>query len=165
MVSKLGSKYNPSSKFNVNNLNEPVAVVMIVLNKAHNLMLLNKEFRLGVNRPVYGNVAGLIDEGETPEQAAERELMEETGLKLTKIIDIIPPSYTCAPVSDDMSYVIICETDSVYHDDLISKNPAEVIESIWVPRSAMLSLIRNSDISFAARAQAFAYMWAMGNDL
>lgn len=34
--------------------------------------------------------AGLIDEGETPEQAAIRELQEETGFKAAKVLEVSP---------------------------------------------------------------------------
>jgi 8-oxo-dGTP pyrophosphatase MutT (NUDIX family) len=34
--------------------------------------------------------AGLIDEGETPEQAAIRELEEETGFKASSVIESTP---------------------------------------------------------------------------
>ena len=34
--------------------------------------------------------AGLIDEGETPEQAAIRELQEETGFKAAKVLESSP---------------------------------------------------------------------------
>ena len=36
------------------------------------------------------NFPGLIDEGETPEQAAFRELEEETGFKATEVVDSSP---------------------------------------------------------------------------
>ena len=41
------------------------------------LVLLQKEFRMATNNWVYNFPAGLIDEGETPEEAAIRELKEE----------------------------------------------------------------------------------------
>lgn len=45
-------------------------------------ILLNKEYRMSVGGFVYNFPAGLIDDGETPEQAARRELKEETDLIL-----------------------------------------------------------------------------------
>ncbi len=50
------------------------AVIMIVTDKAGERMLLIREFRLELNREIYGVPAGLIDPGETPEEAAVREL-------------------------------------------------------------------------------------------
>jgi hypothetical protein len=43
-----------------------------------------------VSHPPRNNFPGLIDEGETPEQAAFRELEEETGFKATKVVDSSP---------------------------------------------------------------------------
>ena len=42
-------------------------------------VLLIREYAAGVNRHELGLVKGRIDAGETPEQAANRELMEEAG--------------------------------------------------------------------------------------
>ena len=56
-------------------------------------ILLSRVFRLAVNKWVYNFPAGLIDEGETVERAAIRELQEETGLKGTKILNILLVSF------------------------------------------------------------------------
>lgn len=42
-------------------------------------MLLQKQFRPPLGQVVIEVPAGLVDEGETPEEAAVRELREETG--------------------------------------------------------------------------------------
>lgn len=42
-------------------------------------LLLEKQFRAPAEKVVIEFPAGLVDEGETPEQAALRELKEETG--------------------------------------------------------------------------------------
>ena len=48
-------------------------------------ILLIREFRMGVNRYVTAFPAGLIEDGESPEEAADRELREETGMRIVKI--------------------------------------------------------------------------------
>ena len=57
------------------------AVVLIITSPDGSKLLLNKEFRMAVGGYAINFPAGLIDEGENPEQAAARELWEETGLK------------------------------------------------------------------------------------
>ena len=47
-------------------------------------------------------MAGIIDKGENPKQAAIRECKEETGCDVTKIIDIF--SYYPAPGSSESYY-------------------------------------------------------------
>ena len=79
-------------------LNNPdvEAVVLVVYDEKHERILLDKEFRMAAGCFVYNFPAGLIDEGETPEEAAKRELYEETGLELLKVerdgrCRILPP--------------------------------------------------------------------------
>ena len=49
-------------------------------------------------------VAGIIDEGETPEEAAKRECYEETGCKINKLTEI--QSYFPSPGSSESFYYI-----------------------------------------------------------
>ena len=70
---------------------EPDAVVIIVTDETGEHILLNKEFRLAVGDWVYNFPAGLIDGGEKPEEAAKRELWEETGLELFRWIIFSEP--------------------------------------------------------------------------
>ncbi len=53
-------------------LNNPniEAVVLVMYDESHERILLNKEFRLATGRYVYNFPAGLIEKGETPEEAA-----------------------------------------------------------------------------------------------
>ena len=70
------------------------AVMIIMTDRAHERLLLVREFRLELDREIYGLPAGLIDPGETPEEAARRELKEETGLDLVSIRRVLPPAYS-----------------------------------------------------------------------
>ena len=57
-------------------------VVMLVHDEARDLYLLEREYRVGSDLFAYGLPAGLMDDGEDVEQAALRELAEETGVVL-----------------------------------------------------------------------------------
>ena len=65
--------------------------VSIVAYQDDKIMLL-KEFRMSINKSIYNLCAGMLEKGETLEQCIERELYEETGLKVKKILSILPPS-------------------------------------------------------------------------
>jgi GDP-mannose pyrophosphatase NudK len=72
----------------------PDAAAILLYNKQQQTFLLTRQFRM----PTYVNgndsgylleaCAGLIDEGETPEQAVIREAQEETGVKLQAVTHV-----------------------------------------------------------------------------
>ena len=70
-----------------------VSGVTIVAWKDDRLLLL-KEFRMSINRTIYNLCAGMLEEGESVEDCARRELYEETGLCVARFLDILPPSYS-----------------------------------------------------------------------
>lgn len=160
MVSKTGNNFSNTEPLSIDTIGKnSVAIILVILNKTHDKMLLSCEFRMGVNRYVYNDIAGLIDDGETEEEAAARELWEETGLKLVKIIDKLNPTFTCAPVTDDVTTLFIVEAEGELRDS-ISK--FEEIKSKWCTKEEVIELLNDKDIIFAGRMQAFAYMWAHG---
>lgn len=54
-------------------------VVIIVATNPEGKVLIQEEYRYAVDQNLLSLPAGQIDEGETPEEAAIRELLEETG--------------------------------------------------------------------------------------
>ncbi len=73
--------------------------------------------------------AGLIDNGESPEEAALRELKEETGYDGT-IIDTTASYPTSVGLSTESSYVVICEVDSTKQGKQKLED-AEDIATMW----------------------------------
>ncbi len=64
--------------------------------------LLCREFRFAVNDYVWEFPTGIIDGDETPEQAARRELREETGLELVSVDRALPPACYCVGLTDEI---------------------------------------------------------------
>lgn len=78
------------------NLERGNAVAMLVYNLDTQKLLLINQFRYSTYRNGHGwmieTIAGMIDEGELPEEAVRREAMEETGLD-AKNVEFIASFY------------------------------------------------------------------------
>lgn len=117
--------------------------------------LLVKEFRMGVNRYVWSFPAGLIDDGETPVEAAVRELKEETGMDIVKINDVLQPSFSCTGITDEKSVIVFCEISGDIED---CDFPDEEIYAGLYTKEEVRKLLKEEE--FSARAQAICYLWA-----
>lgn len=131
------------------------AVVMIMHDKTKEKILLSKEFRLAVGEWVYNFPAGLIDPGETPKEAAIRELKEETGLDLVKIEDVTKESYSAVGYSNEMNICVFGEADGTFQE---STSTVEEIEPGWYTKEQVRELLKTA--RFAARSHAYCYLWS-----
>lgn len=132
------------------------AVVLIIHNKEDDKVLLNKEFRMAVGDYAYNFPAGLIDPGEDYEEAARRELWEETGLNLTKVRDVWPDCYSAVGIMNEKSIVVIGEAEG---DFAPSTSDEEEIEAKWYSKEELREMLK-TNTHFAARTQAYCWCWA-----
>ena len=129
---------------------QPDAVVMVPFHKSKKKMVITKEYRVPLADYEYGFPAGLIDEGETVQQAACRELKEETGLELTRFIKIGPSIYSSAGMTDESVSMVYIECDG---DPSNERNEgSEDIEVIFVSREEASQLWNDSSLKFDAKA-------------
>lgn len=135
--------------------NDPDAVVLIIQDESHERLLINKEFRLAVDDWIYNFPAGLIDPGETADQAAKRELWEETGLELISIDDHIGRSYSAVGFSNEVN---VCVVGTARGEFRKSTSSVEEIEPGWYTKAQVRELLKTQP--FAARTQAYAYLWS-----
>jgi ADP-ribose pyrophosphatase len=87
------------------------AVVVVPFLKNPNRLVVTREFRLPINDFEIGFCAGLIDGTETPEQAARRELKEETGLELKKVLSVSPPLFSSPGMTNENVVMVFCEAE------------------------------------------------------
>ncbi|MDD2972980.1 MAG: NUDIX hydrolase [Lachnospiraceae bacterium] len=140
----------------IHDIGQKVSGASIVVTMQDQLLLL-REFRMGVNQSIYNLVAGMMEEGESIEQCIERELYEETGLQLKRIIDILPPSYAAVAISDTATQIAFVEADGEFSDHT-SDN--EMIEARFYSREEVAELLKTE--KFSSRAQLVAYQFVRG---
>lgn len=134
---------------------EADAVVIIVTNETGDKILIDKEFRLAVGEWVYNFPAGLIDPGEKPTESAVRELREETGLELYQIDDIIGTSFSAVGFSNETNMCVVGKARGAFAE---SSSTLEEIEPGWYSKEEVRKLLKTE--KFAARTQAYCYMWS-----
>lgn len=133
----------------VKNDNEPERVVLI------------RQYRYPLDTYLYELPAGLIEEGESPEAAAVREMKEETGLTLNVIedscYDILAknPFYLAQGLTDE-SGVIICGTAAgdVTYDE---QEDSEDIKVCFVTKDEARTLLQTEP--FSMRAGLMLWHW------
>lgn len=158
IVSRQGTFKNPDVIKSVSELAQKVSgVTLFVYNKEHSKILLAKEFRLSVNKFIINTVSGLIDAGETIENAARRELFEETGLKISKILNVLSGSITAPSISDDIVSLVICEAEG---DIVNSRVYDEEIYAEWYSKEDIRQMLVSNEILMSGRTQALAFAWA-----
>lgn len=120
-------------------------------------LLLLREFRMGVNRYIYNLCAGMLEPGETIEECMNRELYEETGLQVSRVIDILQPGFAAVAVSDIKTRVAFVEAEGEFADHSSSN---EEIKAAFYSREEVKELLKKEE--FSTRAQIIAYFFSEG---
>ncbi|MGF1762492.1 ADP compounds hydrolase NudE [Aliivibrio kagoshimensis] len=120
------------------------AVMMVPITEQGDLLLI-REYSAGTDRYELGFPKGLIDKGESPEQAANRELKEEIGFgskRLTLLKEVVlAPSY----FSSKMTLYI---AQDLFPEQLEGDEP-EPLEVIKWPLSQAETLLSHLDFAEA----------------
>lgn len=133
-------------------------VVIIGVSEDNERILLNREFRMAAGDWIYNFPSGMMDEGETPSQAAERELQEETGLKFAKRLCRLKSSYNAVGLTNETSSCVLAVLSGEIEN---SHSPFEEIQANWYTKEQVKELLKNEKMS--ARAQLFCFIWVYGD--
>lgn len=137
------------------------AAVIIPVDINNNKIVLIKQFRVPLEKYIIEFPAGLIDPGETPGQTAKRELLEETGFDITKIISVSPGLCTSPGLTNEIVYIIEAEIDSSKQQSQNTEG-SEDIEVIIVDINNLESeLIRLNNKGHVIDAKIWTYAGKM----
>ncbi len=120
------------------------AVLIIPLLLPSRRLALIRQFRPPARRQVYEFPAGLVDHGESPEAAAERELREETGFVASRL-RVFPEAFTSPGMTNESVYVVLADIDELAPEN---RNPqtefdaSECIETLFVAESELAEFYR-----------------------
>ncbi|MCR5488112.1 MAG: NUDIX hydrolase [Lachnospiraceae bacterium] len=134
------------------------AVAMILFDESRRRLLLNREYRMAVGDWVFNFPAGLIEPGESMEEAARRELWEETGLSLISIDDMMGRCYSAIGFSNETNLCFIGRAGGAFHP---SSSEYEEIQAGWYEKEEVRKLLETEP--FGIRAQVFCHLWSHYN--
>ncbi len=137
---------------------EPDAVVIVPFHTSENKIVITREYRVPLADYEYGFPAGLVDDGESIEQAVRRELKEETGLNLTRVISTSPPIYSSAGMTDESVVMVYIECNG--RPSTAGNTASESIEIDFVSPSQAARLCDNPTLKFDAKAWLVLYNYS-----
>jgi len=119
----------------------PGSAVMMAVDEKDRVLLV-RQFRLPAQRELWELPAGRLDPGESPLQAAKRELQEETGVKAKKWVRLISfwpsPGYVDEKMNLFMAFELSEGEPHTMED--------ERIEVRWFSKRELAGLIRDGKI-------------------
>jgi len=136
------------------------AVVVVPYYKNEEKLVLIKEFRVALGDYQYGFPAGLVDKGESVEDAGKRELFEETGLTVTRITKKSPAIFSSSGLTDESLYLLFVECEGI--PSTLYNEASEDIEVLMVSRAAAKDLIRDERIKFDVKSWIILDFFASG---
>jgi ADP-ribose pyrophosphatase len=117
-------------------------------------ILLIRQYRYAASGYVYEVPAGLLNEGETPEVCARRELREETGYTAAEFLPL--STFFTTPGFTDEQIRIFLATDLKQGQHKL--DPDEFLDPVVMPISEALERIRSGEISDAKTICGLLYV-------
>lgn len=119
--------------------------VAIVAIDENNEVYFTKQPRAGVNKLESIELpAGLIEPGETPEEAARRELEEETGCIADEIY-VIQKFYADPGCCDNASYICVAKNPKQVKE--LNLDEDEFLECVKIPLDKAYEMINNGELN------------------
>ena len=128
---------------------DAVFIVPLLQTPLGQRIVMTKEFRVPLGDYEYSCPAGLKEADETIETTIRRELAEETGLTLTKILTASPVLVTSAGLADETAIIAFVTCEGMPHTrDLDGLEEIEVL----ILNFEELRALRNSSVKMSAKA-------------
>lgn len=133
------------------------AVALLAMT-ADDQVLINREYRVGINAEAFALPAGLMDPGESVMQSAKRELEEETGY-IAQALTPLCSVRSSEGMTDEVVHLVLAKVDAgkrtAKHFD-----QDEFVTSQFVPLAEVLAAVQDGRIQSAQSVSAISYYMA-----
>lgn len=147
----------PTGRMSTREVVEHAPAVAIIPELNDGTVLLVEQFRYAVNRLILEIPAGLVEEGETPLEAAHRELMEEIGYDADSFVEV-GRFFTSPGFSNE---VIVLYHATGLHPARLEADDDEFIRVVEVPKNLLPAVLAEQE-TMDGKSMA-AVWWLLGN--
>jgi ADP-ribose pyrophosphatase len=131
-------------------LQTPDAVFIVPYHATRRKLVATREYRVALADYQYGFPTGLLEGGETVEETARRELREETGFEVIRILKVSQPVYSSAGMTDESMSMVYVECEG--EPSSASNVGSEIIEVLFLSPEEAGRLCGNPSLKFDAKA-------------
>jgi len=136
---------------------DAVVIVPFIDTPEGKKLVVTKEYRATINGYEYGFPAGLINKGETPVESVERELKEETGLTVKRVLGKSSKIVSSAGISDETVAIYFVEAEG--NITATNQEDVEDIETLLYSQEDVKKLLE-SDLKIGAKAWGVLYYFS-----
>ena len=129
-------------------------ILVFALNKYQEVVLV-KQYRHGAHKVMIELPGGSIDQGESPLDAAKRELLEETGYSSDRFIELGRGSPNPAIYTNRMYSVLAIDAQPVGKQGVLE---AETVEVLLVPLEEVIAMARQGNLVHSLNLAALFFV-------
>lgn len=127
-------------------------VIICSTHKDTGKLVVLEEYRVGVNAKIIAFPGGLVDQGETYEETAIRELKEETNLNLVYIDKNrgMKPTYSAIGITDETVAIVYGECTGVPRDMQDDNEQGKVL---LLSKEAVAKILQSNEYQLCSRTE------------
>jgi len=123
---------------------------VIVAATVDDKLVVLKEFRVAIGDYEWALPAGLVEEGDTIEKTAKKELKEETNLELLEIVEKTPFMTNSAGLTNEVVSIVFARAEGQIGQD--GNEESEEIETFLMNKLEVENLMNDQKKIFSAKA-------------
>jgi len=112
--------------------------------------VVTKEFRVAIGGYEWALPAGLVEEGDTVEKTAKKELKEETNLDLLEIVEKTPFLTNSAGLTNEVVSIVFVRAEGQINQE--GTEQTEDIETFLMNKQEVKNLMKDKKKVFSAKA-------------